>query len=65
MIESALAVLGEALAEGRELILPPLGKVMVRKEKKLANGKMMVVKVRQSTPPSGASSANAGAAQDD
>jgi DNA-binding protein HU-alpha len=51
VVESMLAVLGEALAEGRELILPPLGKVIVRKEKKLPKGKMMIVKVRQVTPP--------------
>lgn len=50
--EAMLAVLGEALAEGRELILPPLGKVVVRKEKKLPRGKMMIVKVRQTTAPS-------------
>lgn len=51
VVEAALAVLGEALAEGRELILPPLGKVIVRKEKELPRGKMMIVKLRQSTPP--------------
>jgi len=51
VIEGMLAVLGGALAEGRELILPPLGKVLVRKEKMLPNGKMMIVKVRQSKPP--------------
>ena len=50
VVESMLAVLGEALSEGRELILPPLGKVVVRKEKQLPKGKMMVVKVRQNTP---------------
>ena len=51
VVEAMLAVLGDALAEGRELILPPLGKVIVRKEKALPRGKMMMVKIRQTTAP--------------
>ncbi|MGB7241635.1 MAG: HU family DNA-binding protein [Sulfitobacter sp.] len=47
VVEAMLAVLGEALADCRELILPPLGKLKVRREKKLPNGLAMVVKVRQ------------------
>lgn len=47
VVESMLAVLGEALADNRELNLPPLGKVKVRREKQLPNAQVMVVKVRQ------------------
>ena len=51
VVEAMLSVLGEALAEGRPLILPPLGKIIVRKEKALPRGKMMMVKIRQTTAP--------------
>tara|TARA_R110002074_G_scaffold6197_2_gene28866 strand:+ start:3993 stop:4553 length:561 start_codon:yes stop_codon:yes gene_type:complete len=50
IVDTMLAVLGEALADNRELILPPMGRVKVRKEKKLPNGRVLVVKVRQTTP---------------
>lgn len=49
VVDSILAILGEALADNRELILPPFGRVKVRREKVMSNGRMMVVKVRQST----------------
>ncbi|QFT60173.1 DNA-binding protein HU [Sulfitobacter sp. THAF37] len=51
VIESMLAVLGEALADSRELNLPDLGKVKVRREKQFSNGRVMIAKVRQSSPP--------------
>ena len=50
VVESMLAVLGEALSDNRELNLPPLGRVKVRREKQLANGRIMVAKIRQSSP---------------
>jgi len=50
IVDTMLAVLGEALADKRELILPPLGRVKVRKEKQLPNGRVLVVKVRQTSP---------------
>ena len=46
-VEAALAVLGEALAEGRALNLRPLGKIKVTKVKKLANGQVLIARVRQ------------------
>lgn len=49
VVDAMLSVLGEALADNRELILPPLGRVKVRKEKKLPNGRVLVVKVRQTS----------------
>jgi len=39
-----LAILGEALAEARELNLQPLGEVKVRCEKLMPNGRVLVQK---------------------
>lgn len=50
VVEAMLDVLGEALADNRELNLLPMGKFKVVNEKDLSNGKMMRVKVRQVTP---------------
>ena len=47
VIEAALAVLGETLAEGRGLNLRPLGKVKIQRSKDVSNGKVMTVRVRQ------------------
>ena len=47
VVEAMLAVLGEALAEGQEMRLPPLGKVMVNRSKDLENGTAYIVKIRQ------------------
>ena len=49
VVEAVLATLGEALADGRELILPPMGRMMIRKERMVANARIMTLKVRQST----------------
>lgn len=46
-IEAALAVLGEALAEGREMNLVPLGKLKVTRMKKAGNGQIINARVRQ------------------
>lgn len=51
VIEAMLAELGETLAAGRSLVLPPLGRLKVNREKKLANGRVLVVKLRQTDPP--------------
>jgi nucleoid DNA-binding protein len=37
-VEAALAVIGEALARGEELVLPPMGKTRIIKSKELNNG---------------------------
>ncbi|MBV2360592.1 HU family DNA-binding protein [Thalassococcus sp. CAU 1522] len=51
-IEAALAVLGEALAEGRSLNLAPMGKVKVNRIKAIGGGgKVIVSKVRQPGKP--------------
>ncbi len=47
VVEAMLHVLGRALVQGEELIVPPLGKVMVKNSKDLANATVMNIKVRQ------------------
>lgn len=47
VVEAMLAVLGEAIADGQEMRLPPLGKVMVNRTKDLENGTAYIIKVRQ------------------
>lgn len=51
VVEAVLAELGETLAAGRSLVLPPLGRLKVTREKAQPNGRVMVVRMRQSTPP--------------
>lgn len=46
-IEATLAVLGEMLASGRELNLPPLGKVRINRVEEKANGRVIICKLRQ------------------
>ncbi len=48
VVEAMLAVLGEAIAGGRELNMQPLGKVKVTNEKSVPNGKVMNTRIRQS-----------------
>ncbi|MFD1341932.1 HU family DNA-binding protein [Litorisediminicola beolgyonensis] len=50
VLEAALAVLGEALSEGRELNLEPFGKIKVQKVKQAAGAQVMVTRIRQSEP---------------
>ncbi|MEQ6204203.1 HU family DNA-binding protein [Sulfitobacter sp. HNIBRBA2951] len=49
IVEAMLAVLGDALSEQREMILPPLGKLKVQRGKELADGRALVLKLRQKT----------------
>lgn len=48
-IEAALAVLGQALADGREIKLPPLGRGKVTRTQDKANGNVIVLRLRQSS----------------
>jgi DNA-binding protein HU-alpha len=50
VLEAALAVIGEALAEGRDLNLAPLGKVRISRSRQLANGRVLVARIRQTAP---------------
>lgn len=47
VIEAMLAELGEMLADGREMALPPLGRVKINRQKPVANGRVIVLKLRQ------------------
>ncbi len=51
VIEVLLAELGEALAAGRGCALPPLGRLVVNREKELEDGRVIIVKVRQKALP--------------
>ncbi|MEP5730118.1 MAG: HU family DNA-binding protein [Sulfitobacter sp.] len=51
VVETMLAVLGEALGDNRELNLPPFGRLKVRREKSFARGRVVVAKIRQVEPP--------------
>jgi hypothetical protein len=47
VVEAMLAVLAEALGEGRELVVQPLGRIKVTRVKDTGNGRVMVCRVRQ------------------
>lgn len=47
-LEATLAAIGEALAEGEELNLPPLGKLSINREKDKPDAKIYVLKLRRS-----------------
>lgn len=47
VVDAMLAVLGEALAESRELNLKPLGRLKVTKVRQINGGRMMICKLRQ------------------
>lgn len=47
VVEAALAVLGEALSEGRELNLRPMGKLKISRREEKANGTVIICRVRQ------------------
>lgn len=49
VVEAMLAVLGDALAEQREMDLQPLGKLNVQRGKDLSDGRVLVLKLRQKT----------------
>lgn len=46
-VEAMMAILGEAIAEGRDLNLPPLGKIKQQRTKEAANVRVTVAKIRQ------------------
>lgn len=49
-IEAALDILGDALADGRELNLKPLGKVKINRVKQMSNARVVTCRVRQAMP---------------
>ena len=44
-VEATLAVLAEALAKGEELVLPPLGKIKVTREKANPRGRILMLRL--------------------
>ncbi|MEW2911654.1 HU family DNA-binding protein [Leisingera sp. JC11] len=56
VVEAVLALLGEAVAEGRELNLKPFGKLRINRSQERSNGTVFVCKLRQ--PPAAAGAAN-------
>ena len=60
-VEAVLEILGQAIAEGRELNLQPLGKLRINRAEEKANGRVIVCKLRQSlsSPEGGATEARA------
>ena len=57
VVEAMLSVLGDAIEEGRELNLQPLGKLKVNRSKDVGNAKVMICKLRRSNNAAGAQSA--------
>lgn len=47
VVDAMLAVMGEALAEGRELILQPMGRIKTTRIKDSGNGRVLICKLRQ------------------
>lgn len=47
VVEAMLAVLGEALTEGRELVLQPMGRIKVTRVKDTGNGRVLICRLRQ------------------
>ena len=47
VVETTLQVLGEALAKGEELNLPPLGKAKVNRQKGVTGGDMYIIRLRR------------------
>ena len=64
VVEMMLTVLGEAIGDNRELNLPPLGRMKIRREKTLPNGRMVVAKIRQTVPSEQDTSGDASPASD-
>ncbi|MET4126895.1 HU family DNA-binding protein [Roseovarius sp. MBR-6] len=47
VLDAALAVIGEALAEGRDLNLAPMGKVKINRVRDLGKGRVIIARIRQ------------------
>jgi DNA-binding protein HU-alpha len=47
IVEATLKALGDALSSGDELVLPPLGKAKVNRQKDLGSAEMLVIRLRR------------------
>ncbi|MFZ1727848.1 MAG: HU family DNA-binding protein [Albidovulum sp.] len=53
IVEATLQVLGDALASGESLALPPFGRAKVNRQKDLASGEMLMVRLRRNAESGG------------
>ena len=53
VVEAAMAILGEALEDGREVNFPELGKIKVNREKELSSAKVIICKLRRNKANAG------------
>lgn len=49
VVDAMIDVLGETIAQGRGMNLPPMGRVMIKRSKDGPNARISIVKVRQPT----------------
>lgn len=63
VVEAMLEVMGEALAEGRELNLQPFGKVKLNRTREMPKARVIVAKIRQSKNDGGTKESVAAAAE--
>ena len=49
IVEVLLAEMGETLASGSPCALPPLGRIVVNRQKELPDGRVVILKLRQKT----------------
>lgn len=65
IVEATLKVLGDALSNGEELILPPFGKMKINRQREDNNGEMLILKLRRNEKFGGSgSSGNDGLEED-
>ncbi len=50
VIEAMLEELGMAVSEGRGLVLPPMGRLKIIRQKDTANGQVTVIRARRKAP---------------
>lgn len=50
VVDHLLAVLGDAVSEGRELVIPPLGRIKVHKKKEAAKKTINFAKIHRNLP---------------
>ena len=56
IVEATLKLLGDTLSSGDDLVLPPLGKAKVSKQKDLGSAEMLVIRLRRTEANSGSDS---------
>lgn len=64
-VESLLEILGDALANQRELVLPPFGRFKIKRRKEQTNGRVMVVHIKQNQKADASSPEGAEAAKEE